>query len=190
MDLFHRYAVIDQFGNGKNIVGAEDADIVQQFFYAHIVEFVMIDVVCAGFQGADAFEQGFFQSRADAHDLTGGFHLSAQHISSRSELVKGETGEFGNHIVQLRLKCGSGVGNLNLVQSHANSDFGGDFCNGIAGCLGCQSRRPGNSGIDLDQIVLRGMGIQSELYIAAALDFKLTDQLDGRIVEHFQIMVI
>ena len=188
IDFVHGNTVVEQLGDGKNIVGTELADVFQHLVHGHIVEFGVIDVVLTAFQRADALQQSLFQIGADAHDLAGGLHLGAQLIGGRSELVEGEPGQLGNHIVQLRLKGGVGVGNLNILQRHAHGNFRGDPGDGVAGGLGSQSGTAGHPGVDLDEVVFRGIGVQGKLDVAAAFDFQLLDDLDGGVVEHLLIL--
>ena len=189
MNLLHGDAPVDDFRDGKNVVGAEHADIVQQLLRGHVVEFVMVDVVRAYLQRADALEQGFLQIGADAHDLAGGHHLGAQNVDGGGELVEGEPGQLGDDVVQLRLKGGVGVGNFDVLQRHAHGDFRGDPGNGVAGGLGGQRGGTGDTGVDLNEVVFGGIGVERKLDVAAALHLQRPDDLDGGVVEHLHVVV-
>ena len=56
------------------------------------------------FQRADAFQQAFFKGTSHAHGFSGGLHLGTQTVIGIGEFVEGESGHFGYHIVQRRLK--------------------------------------------------------------------------------------
>ena len=142
------------------------------------------------FQRTDTLQQCLLQIGTDAHNLAGGLHLGAQLIGSGSKFVKGKPGQLGNHIVQTRRKGGVGVGDLDFLQRHSHGDFGRDPGNGITGSLGSQRRRPGNPGIDLNEIVFGGIGVQGELDVAAALDSQFPDDLDGSVIQHLQVVVV
>ena len=189
MNLLHGDTPVDHFRNGEDVVGAEHADIVQQLLRGHVVEFVMVDVVRAYLQRADALEQGFLQIGADAHDLAGGHHLGTQNVDGGGELVEGEPGQLGDDVVQLRLKGGVGVGNFDVLQRHAHGDFRGDPGNGVAGGLGGQRGGTGDPGIDLNEIVSGGIGVKGKLDVAAALHLQRPDDFDGGVVEHLHVVV-
>ena len=188
VDLLHGNAMVEQLGYGEDIVGTELADVRQHLVHGHIVEFGMVNVVLTAFQRADALQEGFLQVGADAHDLAGGLHLGAQLVGGGSELVEGEPGQLGDDVVKARLKGGGGVGNLDVLQGHAHGDFRGDPGDGVAGGLGSQGRGAGDTGVDLDEVVFGGIGVQRKLDIAAALDFQLLDDLNGGVVEHLLIL--
>ena len=119
----------------------------------------------------------FLQIGADAHDLAGGHHLGAQNVDGGGELVEGEPGQLGDDVVQLRLKGGVGVGDFDVLQRHAHGDFRGDPGNGIAGGLGGQRGGTGDTGVDLNEIVSGGIGVESKLNVAAALHLQRPDDL-------------
>ena len=190
MNGLHAHTSCKQFSNSVDIVIPELVDIIQNILGRHGIKFLMVKMVYTGLQGADTFEQALLQVGADTHDLAGRLHLSAQGVGCGSELIEGETGQLGDHIVQLGLKGSIGVGDLDLFQGHAHCDLCSHSCNGIAGSLRCQCGRAGHTGIDLDQVVLAAVGIERKLHIAAALDLQFPDDLDGRIVQHLPIVVI
>ena len=189
MDLLQRDALADQFGNSKDVVRTELLDILQQLLHAHAVKLGQVQMMSTDFQRTDALQQSLLQIGADVHDLAGGLHLSAQLIGCGGELVEGEAGQLGNNVVQLGLESSVGVGNLDVLQGHTNSDLGSHAGNGITGSLGSQSGRAGNAGVDLDQIVLRGVRIQSKLDVAAAFNLQLLDELDGGVVQHLLVFL-
>ena len=136
-----------------------------------------MEVVDAGFEGADGLEQALLKGATDAHGLAGGLHLGGEAVVGVGKLVEGEAGHLGDDVVEGRLEAGRGVGNGDLVEGHAHGDLGRDPGDGIAAGLGGQSRGPGDAGVDLDQVVAEGLGIQGELDVAAALDAEGADQL-------------
>ena len=87
--------------NGINPVVGSLFDIVQELFHAHMV-FVKLFHVQAELpvlQGADGLQKAFLKAAAHAHDLAGGLHLGGEPVLGIRELVKGEPGHFGDHIV-------------------------------------------------------------------------------------------
>ena len=188
-DFLHAYAHAKQLGDGINAVVGADFDIVQQVFPAPAVEFRHVQVVHADFQRADALEQTLFKGAADAHGFARGLHLGAETVVGVGEFIEGKPGHFGDHVVQRRLESRAGVGQTNLVQRHAHADLRGDPGDRIAGGLGGKSGGTGHSGVDLDEVILEGLGVQRELDIAAALDFQRPDQAQGGIPEHVILLV-
>ena len=186
-DFVHTHIPAQQLGNGEEVVVPEFPDVLQQFFGGLVVKLGQVEVAGADFQGADGLEQALFQVGADAHDFAGGLHLGAQSVGSGGELVEGEPGQLGNHIVQAGLEGSVGVGNLDVFQCHAHGDLGSDPGDGVAGSLGSQSGGAGHTGVDLDQVVLGGVGVQGKLHVAAAFDLQFPNDLDGGIVQHLLI---
>ena len=164
-------------------------DIIHHLFHRHIIKLSMINVVYTNLQRADALQQCFLQICTDTHNLAGSLHLCAQQVGCSRKLIKGESGQLCDHIIQLRLKSCICVGDLDILQCHAYRNLCSHTSNGIAGCLGCQRRRAGNARVDLDQVVLTAVRIQCKLHITAAFDLQLANDLNSRIIEHFLVMV-
>ena len=133
--------------------------------------------------------QALLPAPAHAHHLAGGLHLGGQEIGGGGELVKGEPGHFGDHIVQCGLKAGRGVGQADLIQIHTHGDFGRDPGDGVARGLGGQGGGTGHPGVDLDDIVPEGMGVKGKLYIAAALHVQRPDDFQGAVPEHVVFLI-
>ena len=182
-------AVVNQLGNGKNPVVGANLDIVQQLLGPHDVKLGHMQMTHASLQGTDGLEQGFLDGAAHGHNLAGGLHLGGQGVGGVGELVKGEPGHLGDHIVQGRLEAGGGVGQLNLVQVHTHGDFGGDPSDGVAAGLGSQSRGTGHAGVDLDEVIAEGSRVQGKLDVAAALDFQGANQLQRAVTEQVVFLV-
>ena len=77
---------------------------------------------------------------------------------------------------------------VNLSKGN-RGDFRGDPGNGVAGGLGGQSGGTGDPGVDLDEVVFGGIGVEGKLDVAAALHFQRPDDLDGGVVEHLPVVV-
>ena len=188
-DQAHVYALSQQLSNGVDPIVGALGHIAQQLVGLHVVEFLHVQVVYADLQRADGFQQALLNGAAHAHHLAGGLHLGAEPVVGGGELVKGEAGHFGDHIVKGRLKSGGGVGDGDLVQGHAHADLGGHSGDGVAAGLGGQSGGAGDAGVDLNQIVLEGVGVQSELDVAAALDLQRPDDPQGAVPQHVVFLV-
>ena len=143
----------------------------------------------AGLQSPDRLQKTLLHSPSDAHHFTGGLHLCREGIIGVGELVKGEAGHFGDHIVQGGLKAGRGVGQHDFIQGHPDSDLGGNPGDGIAAGFGSQGGGTGHTGVHLDQVVLKRAGVQGELHVAAALDLQRADYPEGTVPEHVVFLV-
>ena len=189
VDTVNGYLPAQQLRYGEDGVVPELLQVFQDLLGLHVGELGHVEVAHADFQRTDGLQEAFLQGSADAHDLAGGLHLGAQGVFRGGKLVEGEPGELGDYVVQAGLESGGGVGDLDILQSHAHGDLGGDPGNGVAGGLGGQGGGAGNSGVDLDEVIFGRVGVQSELHVAAAFDFQLPNDLDGGVIEHSQIMV-
>ena len=183
MNLLHGHTTSQQFSNGIDVIITELTDIIQQFLVGHIIKLSQIDMVYTDLQRTDALEQALLQVGADTHDLTGSLHLCTQQVGCRCKLIEGETGQLGDHIIQLGLKGCIRISNLDLFQSHTHGDLCGHTGNGITGSLGCQRRGTGNTRVHLDQIILATGGMQCILHITTAFDLQFTNDLNSRIVQ-------
>ena len=146
----------DQLRNGKQPVIGAVADIAQELCLGAAVKLFAVQMAHAGFQRPDRLQQGFLHGPAHRHNFAGGLHLGIQGVVGIGELVKGEPGNLGHHIVKGGFKGRGGVGNADLVQAHAHGDFGGDPGDWVAGGLGGQGRGTGHPGVDLDEVILEG----------------------------------
>ena len=188
-DQAHVHAVSQQLGDGVDPIVGALGHIAQQLVGFHVVKFFHVQVVYADLQRADGLQQALLNGAAHAHHLAGGLHLGAEPVVGGGELVKGEAGHFGDHIVQGGLKGGGGVGDGDLVQGHAHADLGGHSGDRVAAGLGGQGGGAGDAGVDLDQIVLEGVGVQGKLDVAAALDLQRPDDPQGAVPQHVVFLV-
>ena len=184
VDVAQVAAPAHQLGDGEEPVVLGDLDIAHQVGGGLLVELLVVDVVDADLQTADALQEGLLHGAADGHDLAGGLHLGGQAVVGGGELVEGEAGQLGDDIVDAGLEGGGGGGDHDLVQGQTHGHLGGDPGDGVAGGLGGQGGGAGDSGVDLDEVVFEGVGIQGELDVAAAGDLQLPDDLQGRVLQH------
>ena len=186
---FNALATAKKLGNSEDIVVTELLKVGTKTCICHAVELLVVDMVYTNLKRSDTLKKTFLKVRADAHYLTGSLHLCAEGVGCGGKFIEGETRQLCNSVIKAGLECGGGVGNLNLVKGHTNGNLCGNACNGIAGCLGCESRATGNSGVNLNEIVLAGLGIKSELNVTATLNLKLTDKLDCGVAQHLHILL-
>ena len=193
-DVAHQGGIHPQpheLGNGIDAVVRPLLDIVQQLVHPHMlgVEFLHVQVNLLVFQGADGFQQALLKAPPHAHHFACGLHLGGQLVLGGREFVKGEPGHLRYNIIQGRLKTGGSVGQLNFIQPQSHGNLGGDAGDGVAGGLGGQGRGAGHAGIDFNDKVTEGMGIQGKLHIASALHVQGADDAQGAVPEHMIFFV-
>ena len=140
----------------------------------------------------DGLHQSHFKGVGDGHDLAGGLHLGAQVTLGVDELIEGPLGELHRHVVQGGLEGGVGLAGdrvLDLVQGVADGDLGGHLGDGIAGGLGSQGGGTGHTGVDLDDGVFKGGGMQGKLAVAAAFYPQLVDDVQGSGAQHLVLFI-
>ena len=186
-DLVHARAQTQQLRDGKEPVIAELVQVLGQLRLGHVLELRQPEVLRADLQRADGLEQALLERAADAHDLARGLHLRAERVGGGRELIEREARQLCDHVVQRRLERGRRVSDGDLVEVHADGDLGRDARDGIA--AGLARRRAGDAGVDLNEEVLRGLGVERKLHVAAALDLQRADDLDRAVVEHLHVMV-
>ena len=181
VDLLQGDAAADKLEHREDAVRPEFGDVGLQFGVGIAVEFRHPEVADAGLQGAHGFQAALFEGGSDAHDFAGRFHLRAQRVGRVGELVEGEAGELDGR---------GAAGDGNVFQRHAHGDLRRDPRNGVAAGFAGEGGGTGHSGVDFDQEILGGVGVKGELHVAAAFDLQLLDDLDGRVVQHLQIVVV
>ena len=141
---------------------------------------------------AHGLEQRAFKVRADGHDLAGGLHLRAEAAGRADELVKRPLGELHDDVVQRGLKAGAGLAGdviLNFIERVAEGDLRRDLCDRVAGRLRRERRRARHAGVDLDDGVLKAVGVERELAVAAADDVERGDDVQRRAAQHLKLLV-
>ena len=187
MDLIVGYASSECFCNYPDSAVIDYSKLSGQFLIIQMGEIIGHQTVYMLLQGTDGFHQGAFKVIADAHDFAGCFHLSSQCSLGTDKFIERQTRDLDNAIVQHRLETCIGFacdGIFDLVQGVAQCDLCGNFCNRVAGCFGCQCRGTGYTRVYFDYAVFEAFRVQGILYVAAAGDAKLADDVQGRGTQH------
>ena len=189
MDFLYTHALFQRSEYGKQ---PQIVLIVQLVVYIQSVQSLVIQCVQPDFCAAHCLHNGGLKTGCNAHHFAGGFHLGAQLAGGVDELVKGPLGHLDYHIIQGRLKAGTGFAGyivFNLVQGIAQSDLGGHLGNGIAGGFGRQGGGTADAGIDLNHAVLHALRVQGKLTVAAALNAQLGDNIQRCGTEHLVLFI-
>ena len=131
-------------------------------------------------QGTDGLHEGTFKAVADTHNLSGSLHLCGQCPFGGDKLVKRKAGQLHHAVIQGGFKAGiclSGYGIFNLIQRIAQGYLGRNLGNRITGSLACQGRGTAHTGIHFNDAVFKADGMKGKLYVAAAGDLQLVDNI-------------
>ena len=175
--------------NRMDAVVGRGGDVLQEFLLGPVVELLLVDVAAAAFQGAHRLEDALLEGASDAHHLARRLHLGAELVGGLAELVEGEAGHLGDHVVDGRFAAGGSAGHGDFVQGEAHGDLRRHTGDWEAAGLGGEGGGPGHARIDLDDIVLEGQRIQGELDVASAFDLEGADEFQGAVPEHLVFFV-
>ena len=159
LDLVYRVTAAEQLADSESVIVVELLNVGEYFLVALLVELRHMKVANADLKRANRLKETFLKVRSDTHRLTGSLHLRAELVGNRGELIEGESRELRYDVVKIRLKGSLSSRNIDLVKSHTEGDLRGNSCDGITRRLGCKSGGTGNSGVDLDEVIFRGIGV-------------------------------
>ena len=192
VDLLWREAPAQGLGHHKEPLIVDVHQAVLDLLGIQLVQTGQAEGLHRQLQGADGLHQRPLEGIADGHHLAGGLHLGAQGAAGGGELVKGQAGQLEHAVVQGWLEAGGGLaghGVGDLVQGVAQGHLGGHLGDGVAGGLGGQGGGPGHAGVDFDDRVLEGVGVEGQLYVAPALDLQGGDDVERGGAEHLVLPV-
>ena len=132
---------------------------------------LLVHAVNTDFQAPQGFLERFLKSATNRHHLTHRFHLGGQPTVGCRELFKGEARNFGDHVVDTRLKtrwrCTACDLVAQLIQRITHSKFGSHLGDRKPGGFGGQSGRARDARIHLDNDHASVVRVDGELYIGA-----------------------
>ena len=131
-------------------------------------------------QGTDRLHQAALEVRADTHDLTGRLHLGSQLMARADEFIERKSRHLDNDVVKHRLEtcvCFLCNGILDLIQCIAESDLRSNLCDRVSCRLGSKCGGTADTRVYLDHAVLEALRVKRILYVAAAGDAELCDDL-------------
>ena len=170
IDVIDHDSLSEGFHDGKGSFVRMLLDDVDELFHGFVLELAKFEMAGLDLKGTDGLEHAFFDGSSDGHDFAGRLHLCRQRTVGIIELVKRETGNLGDDIVKGRLEACLGVGDVDFIKLHADGNLGRDPGNRETGCLAGQGRGTADTWVDLDDVVLEGIGIEGELDIASTFD--------------------
>ena len=177
---------------GKHREQALVGELFQLFAQVLPLVFVEVEGREGDLRPAHGLHDRHLEGGADRHHLARRLHARAQLALGVEELIERPLGELDHDVVDGRLEAGEGLAGdvvLDLVQRIAEGDLGGDFGDGIARRLGRERGRTRHAGVDFDDRIFEGIGVERKLAVAAALDAQFRDDLQGCAAQHLILFV-
>jgi hypothetical protein len=157
-----------------------------------ILKLVTLESDKSGVNLADSLLERLLKGSANSHNLTDRLHGTANVALDVLELGKIPSRNLSNNVVQRRLEVGgSGLGDRirQLGEGVSETNLGGGVSQGVSGSLGGQSGRSRKTGVDLNDSVVKTIGLESVLNVTLANDTKMSDNLDGSASEHVVLLI-
>ncbi len=187
-DLVHTVTSVHSVGNGKETLVRWGLElIIDRHQSLGLAKAKIVEV-----DGANSFLDSLLERSSNAHDLTDTLHRGSELGGDTGELLQIPAGHLHDDVIKRGLEAGAchlchGV--LDLLERDTETQLSSDEGQGITGGLGRQGRRPGQSGVDLDDAVLLGEGIERILDVAFADNAQMTDDIDCGRAKHVVILV-
>ena len=124
------------------------------------------------------------------HNFADRLHTRTDEARNACEFCQVPTRNLANHIVER----GRNVGRrgrshfADLVERVAQRNLRGDESERIARGLRCQRTRTRQSGVDFDDAIVVGHGVEGELDVALAHDVEMAHAFDGNVLQHFHLL--
>ena len=129
---------------------------------------------------------------SDSHDLADTLHAGADLARYAVKLGEVPTRNLADNIVKRRLeesRCCLGNRVLKVEQTIAETKFRSHESKRITCSLGCQCRRPRQSGIDLDHPVIHGIRVVSILHITLTHNTYMAHDADRKFTKEIVVLV-
>ena len=188
MDLVNRVVLVDH-----GLANSQPAAVGRVLeLKVEILELVALEPDKAGVNLADSLLERLLKGTTDGHNLTNRLHGRANVALDVLELGQIPSGNLGDDVVKRRFEVGGGglgdsVGELR--KGVAETDLGGSVGQRVAGSLGGEGRRAGKTSVDLNDTVVKAIGLKGVLDVAFTNDAQVTDDLDGSGTEHVVLLV-
>ena len=186
---------VDRHARFERLEQSEQALVVDAFHALgerRIVRGGGVQRVETDLRAAHGFQKRHLEGRADGHDFARGFHLRAELAARADELVERPLRQLDDDVVERGLEARTGAARdvvRDLIERVAERNFGCDLGDGIARRLGRERRRARHTRVDLNDSVLKAVGIQRKLAVAAADDVERRDDVQRRGAQHLIFLV-
>ena len=188
LDALDAVALFQSLRNGEN---AQVGGVFQC-----VVEVVEMGVVVAHEtvqtlpNHSQTFLNHLLERAANRHDFADRLHTRTDEARNACEFRQVPTRNLANHIVERGRNVGRrGRSHLaDLVERVAQRDLRGDEGERIARGLRCQRTGTRQSGVDFDDAIVVGHGVEGELDVALAHDVEMAHAFDGNVLQHFHLL--
>ena len=188
--LFRGITVDKSLGNDEDAVVGRLPEGLVNVLYRYFL--IACEAVRSLADHSQTLLQGLLEGASDGHDLTDALHAAADLAGDSVELGEVPAGNLADYVVQGGLEeCRSGLGDgvLQLEQAVAQAELCGHEGQGITGRFRCQCRGTAQTGVDLDDAVVLGIGVEGELHVALADDAHVADDPYRKLAEQVVLMV-
>jgi len=162
-------------------------EAIEDIFGTDPFLFVSPEAGTSVFEGLTGFLQGLGKVASDSHYFADGFHLQTEFGIGAVKLVKVPARHFDDDVVECGFeKRAGGTRDLvfEFVERIADSQFGSDFCDGIAGGLAGKGGGARYTRVDFDGDELFGLRVNGKLDIATAGKFAQGAHQSDGVVAH------
>ena len=179
LDALHRVAFLQRLCNGKD---AQVGRILKGIL--DVVELRVVvahESVHALANHAETLLDHLLERAAYRHDLAHRFHRRADESAYAREFRQVPARNLTDHIVEARGHvCRIRSSHLaDLVERVAQRNLGGHEGQRVARCLAGKCRRAAQSGIDFNDAIVVGRGVEGKLNVALAYDAQVAHAADG-----------
>ena len=177
-----RHTAADCFCDFPDSAVIYDFQFCQKFFICKLCKIVGHKAVYMLFQRTNCFHQSAFKVMADAHNLTGSFHLSRKGSLCSNKFVKWKSRNLHYAVVKHWLEtciCFSCDRIRDLIQCVTQSNLCCNLCDRVTCCLTCKCRGTAYTRVYLDYTVFKAVRFQSVLNVTSTCDSKFCDDVQG-----------
>ena len=189
VDAVDGVALLQRLGDGEDAQVGGMGQLVVEVVEAGA--FVAHKAVHALADHAQALLDNLLEGAADGHDFAHGLHAGTDLAAHADKLRQVPAGYLADEVVELRSDVG-GVGRAHLadlVERVAQGNLGGHESQRITGGLGRQGRRTAQAGVDLDDAVVVGLGVEGILDVALAHNVQVADTLTRQGLQCLYLLV-
>mmetsp|Transcript_3258 Transcript_3258/g.5531 ORF Transcript_3258/g.5531 Transcript_3258/m.5531 type:complete len:870 (+) Transcript_3258:2518-5127(+) len=198
METVDGVSILESAGNGEEAQRGRVLELALEVSIASVrtsVLFIKSRRVKTGerrVNHADSLLDDLLELSADGHNLTNRLHRRSERVSDTVELLKIPTRHLGDDVIKGRLEAcsgslGDGVADHDEILS--KSKLGGNICERVAGSLGSESGRAGETSIDFNNAVAHRGRVESVLNVTLTNDTKVANDLESGLTKHEVLIV-
>ena len=174
---------------GKNAEIRGIGEFLIKVFELHMV--VANETMHALTYHAQALLKHFLEAATDTHDFADGLHAGADLAAHTRKLREVPARNRTNQVVERRSNVSTVRSShfANLIESVAEGNLCSHKSKRITGCFTCESRRTGQTSVDLDDAIVVCLCVEGKLDVALAHDIQVTNALDSEFLKHLNLLV-